>query len=73
MKLSQVMGPCWLGCGRECVPVKWFGPVRTRDGDGDMFACDDCLVTVERMVSEQLTRRDADDLGARSTTHRAYL
>lgn len=71
MKLNRAMGPCWLGFRRERVPVKWFGPVRTRDGD--MFACDDCLATVERMVAEQLARRDADDLLSRSTACRAYL
>lgn len=73
MKLNRVMGPCWLGCGRESVPVKWFGPIRTRDGEGDMFACDACLATVERMVAEQLARRDAGDLCSRSTVRRAYL
>ncbi|MFE2294264.1 hypothetical protein [Streptomyces sp. NPDC059452] len=73
MNLHRVTGPCWLGCRREHVGVRWFGPVRTAAGDGDMFACDDCLSEVERMVSEQLARRDGADLVARSTIGRTYL
>ncbi|SCD91403.1 hypothetical protein GA0115243_104781 [Streptomyces sp. ScaeMP-e83] len=73
MKLTRFRGPCWLGCGNEYAWTQWFGPVRTAAGDGDMFACDDCIARVERMVSEQLARRDADDLNARYVTHRTFV
>ncbi|MEU9707966.1 hypothetical protein AB0E21_05020 [Streptomyces sp. NPDC047967] len=73
MILQRVLGPCWLGCGNDFGWTRWFGPVRTAAGDGDMYACDDCIARVERMVVEQLARRDASDLNARYTSNREYV